>query len=205
MIRKNQRPFDFTDRQILQLKRSNRSLRKLNRDALGELQRVGGRALTRTQCREAGESLGILAIRMITMVRILQETLVAGRENEVQLIQVIFSLYCENCSKNGPLERPDDDEAASREALKQDPAWQTEIDSLLNLAQRIEQRVSARCKSRGRSPSTFSRGISRLTSALLRQQRHLRNTTLKHGPEIEVLELDSDTCVDCQTPIKDDD
>ncbi len=113
MIRKDQRPFNFTDWHVQQLTRSTRSLRRINRAALCELRRIEGTDLTHTQYREAGESVGIMAIRMTLLLRLRQEILVAGREQQQQLIQLIFSSYCENCTESRSLRKPDCDEPAS--------------------------------------------------------------------------------------------
>jgi hypothetical protein len=169
MLRKDQRRFSFTDWQILQLKQSIRRLHKLNRDAFGELRRVGR----------------MLATRMISALRLRQEILTAGREQQPVRIEVIVGLACEPCAADRQFTEPDD-ESVSREALKEDPARQTEIETLLDLAQRTEERLSARCKSRRIPPAAFFRGIGRLTLALLRQQRHLRDTAPRQTTEIKV-------------------
>jgi hypothetical protein len=109
----------------------------------------------------------------------------------------------DSCLENKLRTRPDDDESASREVLEQDPGHQSETESLLELALRTEQRVSVRYESGPAPPSAFFRGISRLTSAVLRQQRDLRETAIKHGPEIEV--IDSDSCVYCHKPMEAED
>ena len=98
----------------------------------------------------------------------------------------------------------DDQEAAPRKGLEQDPMHHAEIDCLLELAWRTEERVSMRFRPRGAHANPFLAGINRLTMALLRQQRHLRDTVLKQKPVIEVVEEPegANVCMDCGKPIK---
>jgi len=137
MIRKNERQFNFTDWQVQQLRRNNYSLRNLNRAALGRLRRIGYTALTDTEYREAGDSFATIATRMMSALRVRRQILIAGREQTPLRIQVTIGAMCEPCSKNRIPTKPDDNESASREALEQDPAHQSEIESLLELALRI--------------------------------------------------------------------
>jgi hypothetical protein len=113
MLRKNQRPFLFTEVQLQQLKRTEDSLRKLNRDALRELRRIGFTDLTNRKYSEAGESFQIVATQMISALRFREEILIAGREQQPQLIQVVIRRKCVACSKDRSLSRRDDEEAAS--------------------------------------------------------------------------------------------
>lgn len=206
LIRKNQRPFKFTDCQGQQLKRINRRLRKLNRTARTELRRVRYAGLT-TQYRETGNRLEIIAIGMISALRVRRGILIAGRQQQPTLYVISFGTQCVNCSKNGH-RRTNNDEPAACVVLELDHAHEQEIDSLLELARRTEEAVSARCESRGTCPIKLSRGISRLTSAVLRQQSDLHDTAFKQPPEIKVEfdDLDGpDICMGCHTPIEIDD
>lgn len=198
MLRKNQRPFMFAVGHVQQLRRSAHSLREVNRAALRELRRIGGTDLTHTQYREASESVGISASRMILLVRYRQEILVTGREQRPQSIQVIFSSDCENCAEIRRLE-PGCNEPVSEETLKNDPGYQKEIESLLELALRTEKRVFARHKLGRAVPSMFFTKVSSLISAVIRQQQQLRHMTIRQEPEIEVC---YEECASCASPIE---
>ena len=201
MIRKSQRPFTFTDSQVQQLNRTNNTLRQLNRTARDVLRRIGHLYLTPAQYGEAAKSLETVAIRMTSALRFRRELIAAGREQLPQRIGVIFGGKCDACWENGLGTKTDDHEADWREALEQDPAHQSEIESLLELALRTEERASVRCESGHALPRAFFSGISRLTSAVLRQQKDLREMALKHEPEFEVIY--SDNCSDCHQPLGD--
>jgi hypothetical protein len=205
MLRKNQRPFLFTEVQLQQLKRTEDSLRKLNRDALRALRRIGFTDLTNRKYSEAGQSLRIVATQIISALQFREEILIAGREQQPQTIEVRIGRRCATCFKNRRLREPADEESDSSKALKQDPGHQTEIDSLLELAYQTEGRVSERCKSGGAIPHAFIGGISRLRSALLRQSRHLRDIAPRQTTEIEVLSLPRDVCMYCHKRTKNDD
>jgi hypothetical protein len=74
------------------------------------------------------------------------------------------------------------------------------MESLLELALRTEERVSARSES-GRAGLRAFFGISRLTSAVLRQLQDLRETAPKHVPRIEVVNS-FDNCSYCHKTMK---
>jgi hypothetical protein len=204
MIRKSQRSVFFTDRQLQGLRRNTDSLHELNRFALGALRRIGYTALTDSEYRDAGDSFSMMARQMVTLLRVRRELLIACREQPCQSIEVIFGGTCDACQKNGLLTKPDDHEADSREALESDPVHLSEIESLLDLALRIQERLSVRCESRRPPLNAFFMGIDRLTSAVLRQQRGLRETSVKHVPEIKVAER-PDNCAHCNKPLETED
>jgi hypothetical protein len=175
-------------------------LRKLNRVALGALRRIRSTALTNTEYRDAGDSLVRMANQMMSALRVRRELIAAGREQLLQRIEVTFGGTCDACWENELRTKTDDHEADSREALKQDPAHQSETESLLELALRTEERVSVRCESGHAPPKALFSGIGRLILAVLQQQQDLRKTALKHQPEIEVLERPSH-CRNCNQPM----
>ena len=204
MLRKNQRQFLFTEFQLRQLKRAKDRLLKLNRAASCELRRIRFRHLSNTQCREAGEVFRTIATQMVSALQLRHEVLIAGREQQLQLIVVVFHRRCVSCAEKRRPSNADDEESGSREALEPDPGYQTEIDSLLELVCQTEERVSECQRSRGAPPRAFFEGISRLTSALLRQQRHLRDIAARQTPEIEV-QHGSAGCINCRKPTKNED
>jgi hypothetical protein len=185
MIRNNQRPPNFTDWQILQLKRTYSSLRTLNSQVFRELQRIRRMALTRSQYRDAGQFFQMMAIRMISAMRVREAIVVAAREQVVNRCEVIIGPYCE-CSAIAP----DDNESVSNEALKIDPAHHEEVDSLLELMLRANDREPGHCGSRRVPPECFFVGLDRIISAVLRQQRQLQRMSFKQGPTIEVINID---------------
>ena len=199
MIRKDQKPFSFTDWHVQQPRRSTHSLRKINRAALCELRRIGRTSLTHTQLREASKSIGIMASRMILLLRLREGILVAGREQQPQLIQIIFSSCCENCTERQSLRKPDCEETVGREALKNDPAYQKELESLLGLALRTEEKVSAQCELGRTLPSVFILKVCCLISAVIRQQQQLRDMAIRQEPKIEVCDYD---CASCDSPME---
>ena len=202
MLRKNQRRLLFTEIQLRQLKRAKDRLLKLNRAALCELRRIRVTHLTYRQYSEAGEVLRTIATQMISTLQLRQEILIAGREQQPQLILVVVRTHCVSCAEKRRPSNADDEKSGSREALE--PGYQTEIDSLLELVCQTEERLSERQRSRGAPPRAFFGAISRLTSALLRQQRHLRDTAARQTPEIEV-QFDLSTCKHCRKPMRNED
>jgi hypothetical protein len=185
MPRKNQRPFNFTDWQVQQLKRTNQSLRKLNRAARCELRVIGRIDLTHRQYRKAGESFGSIATRMIGALRFHHAIVKAGPEQQPLRFVVRFVTPCVDGSESRQITRHDDDEI-KREALKQDPAHRAEIESLLELTNSIEDLASRRSMLRGAPLNAFFLGINRFRLALLEQQQHLLATVPQLMPQIEI-------------------
>jgi hypothetical protein len=141
---------------------------------------------------------------MVSTLQLRQEIVIAGREQQPQQILVVIRWRCATCAERRRPNNRDDEQSASREALEVDPEYQTEIDSLLELVCQTEERVSECQRSRGAPPRAFFEGISRLTSALLRQQRHLRDIAARQTPEIEV-QHETGGCMHCRKPMKNED
>ena len=205
MIRKNQRPFNFTDRQIARLQQIYCRLRTVNREANCQLRRIGCEILSDVQYRRAGKDLRALAIRMDSLVGYRQEILAAGRRQQPSLIELVITTSCQKCSENGRVPTYNDDEnreRAAREALKQGPECQKQLDDLLALALRIDESQS--CKFRCDPPVTFFAALKRLTGAGQRQYRCLQDTVPKSAARIEVLHQ-FEKCNSCGEVITDDD
>lgn len=195
MIHKNQRLFCFTDRQVQQLKQIDHRLRRLNRNALDELRDIGRTTLTYAQYQQRGERIATIATFITSALRVHEGILVSGREQEPEEFEVRFAPNCESCEENGRPENPDTDEDVLRYGRKHDPSYQKEVEDLLEVAQKTEERVSARCTSRRAPPLALVMAISRLTSAVLRQQQLLRRTARKRVFEVKFSK--TDTCPHC--------
>ena len=97
---------------------------------------------------------------MIGALRFRHEILKAEQEQQPIRLNVRFVTPCVHNvhrSESRQLTGHDDDEA-EREALRQDPAHQAEIESLLELTNSIEDRVSRRSMLRGAPLNEFFRG-----------------------------------------------
>jgi len=79
-----------------------------------------------------------------------------------------------------------DDDEVELEALKQDPAHDAEIESLLELTNSIEELVSRRSMLRGVPLNEFFRGINRFRIAMRQQQQHLLATVHQLKPQVEI-------------------
>ena len=192
MQRKRHR-FSFPEEQLRQLKNANEKLRILNHAALSQLKPVANSYLTSKQYRAASDSFEILALRMNSVVQFRHGIITAARA-EPEVIRVVFGTICGSC--DDPLDEPQDDVP---EVLKLDVAQLAEIDCLVELAQHIEERVSARCMSRDNLLKAF--GLSRLTRALLRQRRHLLDSAPEQNVKIEVQRDRSGRCIHCNKPV----
>ena len=185
----------FSDEQLRQLKSANENLRRLNHAALSQLQHIAISYLTTKQYRAASDSFEILALRMNSVVQFRDGIITAARA-EPEVIRVVFGTICGSC--DDPLDEPQDDVP---EVLKLDVAQLAEIDCLVELAQHIEERVSARCMSRDNLLKAFITGLSRLTRALLRQRRHLLDSAPEQNVKIEVQRDRSGRCIHCNKPV----
>src|ERR1700686_421351 len=104
MIRKDQRPFCFTDWQVKLLKQTHHSVRQLNSAARDELRDVGRTTLTHAQYQAWAERVATIAIRLASAIRVRHDILASGREQTPQRIVVTFAPNCENFAEAGNLE-----------------------------------------------------------------------------------------------------
>jgi hypothetical protein len=176
MAAKSQKPYTFTELQAWRFEHTTHGLRKLNRDSLREFQRLQHPGITNARYREAGNSFELLAPRMMFLLRFREAILHSARETKIELIVVTIANICNDCRRN---ERNNTNKDVpldySHEVLKQDPAHQGDVDTLLTLGQETGERLS----SRSMSPTTrkvVMTGLKRLLFALLKQRRHLQET-----------------------------
>src|SRR5207248_11760964 len=175
------------------------TLRKLNREARRELRRIKYTDLTRTQYREAGDSFGTIATRMISALRFHDEILKAKQERKRLHLMVRFITPCvHHAHRSESRQLTGHDDEAQREALKQDPAHQAELIPLLELTNSIEDLVSRRSMLRGAPLNAFFRAINRLRLAVLQQHQHLLATAPQSIPLFKLQVADGpDICTDC--------
>ncbi len=197
MLDKNGRRFFFTHRQMQQLVRSNDRLRQSNGSALRELRGVGRSNLT---SKEAGICLEMVAAQIIGVLQFREEILVSAREQAAAAF-VIFEVrpVCGDCT--APPEELEDH--LGEEVPAPDPAHYLELDHLIELAQGIGGRLWSGNIQRKSLPAAFSKGLRRLTSALLKQRRHLRETSLAPPRTRTEFRVPSDnSCSRCHQEMK---
>jgi len=197
----------FRERQLLELNETKANLRTLNRAALDQLRHIELSGFGRRDGK-LDKSLLTIATLMNSILQTREQIIADGGVQQPELIQVIFSDFCPNCGKGPHPLTEADEEADLPEALKQDQAWQSEIDRLLMLVHRTEKHVLRRCMSRWGSRGTLANAlpvaVSRLRRALLRQERHLQEIAPKQAPKIEVLREDYEICPQCHAPFDTD-
>ncbi len=175
MLDKKGRRFFFTDRQMQQLVHTNDLLRQSNGSAWRELRRVGRSNLTSKKYKEAGIRLEMVAAQITSVLQLREDILISAREQGAAAF-VIFEVrhICEDCT--APPEELEDH--LGEEVPAPDPAHYRELDHLIECAQRTAGRLWSGSIQRKPLPAAFSKGLRRLTPALLKQRRHLRETSL---------------------------
>jgi hypothetical protein len=197
MLDKKGRRFFFTDCQMQQLVRSNDRLRLSNGSALRELRGVGRSNLT---SKEAGIRLEMVAAQIIGVLQLREEILISAREQATAAF-VIFEVrhICKDCT--APPEELEDH--LGEEVPAPDPAHYLELDHLIELAQRTIGRLWSESIRRKPFPAAFSEGLRRLMPALLKQRRHLRETTLAPPrTRIEFRVPSDNSCSRCHQEMK---
>ena len=167
----NPEKFRCSEQQLQKLRGTHRRLRRLNRTVLRHLRQIWPHFRDQ-QYRDAGRLLGLEASRINSLLRLCQQIIESDRRQPEAIILTV-SYVCPTCVKNEPLEVPESQSADLPEALEADPAWQAEVDWALELVCRTEERVFARCLSRGTLPGGFFSALKRLRKALLQQKSHL--------------------------------
>jgi len=200
MLDKKGRRFFLTDPQMQQLVRSNDRLRQSNRSALRELRRVGRSNLTSKKYKEAGICLEMVADQIIGVLKLREDLLISAQEQAAAAF-VIFEVrpICGDCT--APPEELKDH--LDEELPASDPAHYRALDHLIEFAQGTVARLWSGSIQRKPFPVAFSKGLRRLTSALLKQRRHLRETTLAPPPTRTEFRVPSDnSCSRCHQEMK---
>ena len=200
MLDKKRRRFFFTDRQMQQLVRTNDRLRQSNGSSLRELRRVGRSNLSSKKYKEAGICLEMVAGQIIGVLQLREDLLISAREQGAAAF-VIFEVrhICKDCT--APPEEPEDH--LGEEVPAPDPAHYLELDHLIELAQGTGGRLWSGSIQRKPLPDAFSKGLWRLTAALLKQRRHLRETPLAPPPTRTEFRVPSDnSCSLCHKEMK---
>ncbi len=200
MLDKNGRRFFFTHRQMQQLVRSNDRLRQSNGSALRELRRVGRSNLMSKKYKEAGVRLEMVAVQIIGVLQFREEILISAREQgAVELVIFEVRHICKDCT--APPEELEDH--LGEEVPAPDPAHYLELDHLIELAQGTGGRLWSGSIQRKPLPAAFSKGLRRLTAALLKQRRHLRETSLAPPRTRTEFRVPSDdSCSRCHQEMK---
>ena len=192
----NPEKFRCSEQQLQKLRGTHRRLRRLNRTVLMHLRQIWPHFRDQ-QYRDVGRLLGLEASRINSLLRLCQQIIESDSRQPEAIILLTVSYVCPTCVKNEPLEVPESQSADLPEALEADPAWQAEVDWALELVCRTEERVFARCLSRGTLPGGFFSALKRLRKALLQQKSHLLQTTPEQPmPLVELRHVTTCTCGD---------
>jgi hypothetical protein len=200
MLDKQGRRFFFTGRQMQQLVLTNDRLRQSNGSALRELRRVGRANLTSKKYKEADSCLQMVADQIIGVLQFREEILISAWEQGAAAF-VIFEVrhICKDCT--APPEELEDH--LGEEVPVPDPAHYPELDHLIEFAQWTVGRFVSGSIQRKPLPAAFSKGLRRLVSALLKQRRHLRETTLAPPRTRTEFRVPSDnSCSRCHKEMK---
>ena len=161
-----------TERQKQQLKRTTGSLRQLNRAVLGELRRLGRPNQTTKRYRDACALLETAASQISALLRF-REGILSFARDEPRVIAVKIGV---GDRTRHPF--PEDPACCALEEVPPaDPAHYLELETLLEFAFRIGERLCARSIRSENIPGAFVVGLRRLTAAILKQQKHLRQTS----------------------------
>jgi hypothetical protein len=201
MLRKPKIPMFFTDSEKQHLSQTQATLRRLNRDALLKLQSILSSNLTGRESSETGSSIELLAIQMISVLRLRMQVWTSAQNNEYDCIEVCVGGICMNCASAGHKDRADRDD--SYEYLKLDPAHLPELERLVKLAFAAYERGSRRSLLAAAPRRTLLVGIKHLIDALLKQRQHLQDTAPpRPSTKIKVVEH-PENCLSCGNPVED--
>ena len=168
----------FSERQLAQLRETAIRLRQLNRNALSLLQHITFWRLSDKQLIDTRKSLEMTVTLMSSALRRRQQLVTTGRGQEPSLMEVTF------CSMDPDEDDPLDDEPADiPEPLRPDPAWDDELDSLLEIVHKAEGVIEGDPR---RGSAKELAVLARLTNLVLQQQRHLQELAPEKKPQIEV-------------------
>jgi hypothetical protein len=169
MVAKHGEQLYVTKRQKQQITRTTGSLRQVNRTVLRELKRIGRPNQTTKQYSDVGVLLETAASQITSLLRFREEILTSARDEPRILF---FTVSVVGRSHNA---FPEDLAFVAREQVPPlDPAHCLELETLLECTFRMGERVCSWTIRSKKFPHVFVVGLRRLTAALLKQQRHLR-------------------------------
>jgi len=202
---RNRNEFYFSPSDVQRLKRINDLIPELNQQA----SRLLRRCLTlcnRKQRQELAASLHAIGLQLKSLQKRREEMLACANEPQPSMVIVHLALLCEVCKnlpfEDLPLQKTNHDFVVLTEAEACPP--QPQLDALLDLADFAEERLISGFKSRaGFERASFTRAVSALQSALLRQKAPLprfRKSNSYPEPEI-VVKTDRFRCSCCGTRV----
>jgi hypothetical protein len=179
MVAKHEGLLYVAERQKQQLNRTTGRLRQLNRAVLGELRRIERPNQTNKRYRDAGALFEMAASQVSALLRFREGILSSARDEPRAIVGRSRNAF------------PGDRAYCAREEVPPvNPAHYLELETLLEFVFRIGERLCARSIRSKNVPDAFVVGLRRLTATILKQQRHLRETTLAQSAvETEIRDL----------------
>jgi len=135
---------------------------------------------------------------MNSIVQVREEVLDFGREQQHTRTELVIGIVCGDCSITG--DEPRDPLTDSDQIPEINSTHLPELESLVEFMQKMGDRLWSRLRI---PPDVFVSGLKRLTDALLKQRRHLRNILPKPGAAKFELIIQRETCHVCHRPMKD--
>jgi|tagenome__1003787_1003787.scaffolds.fasta_scaffold19615463_1 hypothetical protein len=187
---------DLPDREFQRFIETTRFLQTLNRDASNQLQSVTDRYRTKKEYDALAHGITIIARQILSVLEERKILLDASTKSDTK-IRVIIGNACNKCD-HGVKDPPPGRLTQIREM---DPTILAEIDALIDLVFKTQERLRNRFASAANLPQTLFSAIDRLSRAVLRQRRHLVDIApeVSYSP-IEVVHDDSDRCRTCGEP-----
>ena len=139
MVAKHEGPLYVTERQKQQIKRTTGSLRQLNRAVLGELRRIVPHNQTNKRYSEVGVLLETAASQITSLLRF-REGILSFARDEPRVIAVKIGV----AGRTRHAFPEDPACCALEEVPSVDPAHYLELETLLEFAFRIGERLCAR-------------------------------------------------------------
>jgi len=183
-------PYFFTQQQADGYNRTLGNLREVHGDAFRELRLIVLSNLTKKSYMQAGESLTSVASQINSGLQFIMEILCSAQKQPPLGVEFVVSGLCRNCT--APPEPPDD---PGVKLPPLDPAHQAVLDDLLDLTQRVSQRLGSFSRRHKTIPTALTKGVKCVTDALIRERRHFRDTAAVPETELRFLVEGPPCCV----------
>ncbi|MGZ4733592.1 MAG: hypothetical protein ACXVZH_15780, partial [Terriglobales bacterium] len=146
--------------------------------------------------RDAGVFFAKVAAQMIYALQILVEIRSSAQQPSCTRVEFVISPVCGKCMAS-PYER---EESPGVEAPPLDPAPYAELEDLLEKVNHINERLWLRSAGGKTFPAALTKGLKRLTDALVKQLVRLREMAPALPARLESRVYEGDDCSKCHGP-----
>jgi hypothetical protein len=189
----------YSAAQVAQHTQLTLDLQKSNARASHLILRLGRMRLQAHRFEALCDALISLERAMTLQIFLCEEIVKSGVHERYDRINVIFGTTCDFCLENGITRKVQNNELQSG-ILLSNQAWAIQVAQLFALMISVAHKAFQTSMSPARSIAKSVRCLVGLSKVLSRQERHLKQLSVRRPTQISVIEAPSAVCPDCARP-----